>query len=261
VVDPRKVRQALASFLAESHFDADVTGPPEAHALLKELKMSQSRKRDNKHMTKALKEAAPQDKRRAEHAAWLDVEDRYANTLVRFPIGPADWVHDEFPGEEGHEVKQMLIKTGRFLKLVEMHKIAEMLITLKPEFQDVLTTLKNYVEGHHIDGAGIACVRLICGSGHGRILRAAARLLFGPRTKQRTIWISGVASSGKSQFIRRLRRVLASDEIDWRGLYLPVRERNHPHIKTQLVTSEEFNWRDAFAEHCKHVTKLLFEGK
>jgi adenylylsulfate kinase-like enzyme len=46
---------------------------------------------------------------------------------------------------------------------------------------------------------------LVNGAGHGRILRSVANLLFGPKTKQRTIWLTGVANSGKSQFIRRIR--------------------------------------------------------
>jgi len=73
------------------------------------------------------------------------------------------------------------------------------------------------VEHHAIEGNGLDNVARIARAGHGTILRATARLLFGPRTKQRTIWLSGVASSGKSMFIRRLRKLLASDEI---GKYL-----------------------------------------
>ena len=56
--------------------------------------------------------------------------------------------------------------------------------------------------------------------------------MFGDRTKERTLWISGVANSGKSMFIRRLRSIFASDEVDWRGVYMPIRERHLPAVKT-----------------------------
>jgi len=38
------------------------------------------------------------------------------------------------------------------------------------------------------------------------------------------IWLYGIASSGKSMLVRRLRRIFAGDEVDWRGQYLPVRK-------------------------------------
>ena len=44
-------------------------------------------------------------------------------------------------------------------------------------------------------------------------------------------------------------------------MYLPIRKRYNPLIKTQLVTSEEFAFKDAFADSNTHVTKLLFEGE
>ena len=74
-------------------------------------------------------------------------------------------------------------------------------------------------------------------------------------------WIHGVSSSGKSQFIRRLRSIFGSDEVDWRGIYLPVRKTNRPDIKTQIVTCEEFSFANAFKPDSLHVTKLLFEGE
>lgn len=98
-------------------------------------------------------------------------------------------------------------------------------------------------------------------AGHGRLLRATHNLLFGEKTKRRTVWISGVASSGKSMFIRRLRSIFGSDEVDWRGVYLPVKKRYNGNIKTQLVTCEEFSFKNAFSDANYHVTKMLFEGE
>ena len=81
------------------------------------------------------------------------------------------------------------------------------------------------MEDHEIEESGHRCVTIITDAGHGRILRGVSRLFYGERTKRRTMWISGVANvsddmchdsgvqSGKSQFIRRLRRLLGSDEI------------------------------------------------
>lgn len=49
--------------------------------------------------------------------------------------------------------------------------------------------------------------------------------------------------------------------MDWRGIYLPVRERSNPLIKTQLITCEEFSFKNAFSDPNYHVTKMLFEGE
>jgi hypothetical protein len=105
------------------------------------------------------------------------------------------------------------------------------------------------------------CVKLVNDAGHGRLLRAAYTILFGERTKKRTVWATGVASSGKSMFIRRLRSIFASDEVDWRGVYLPVKQRFNENIKTQLVTCEEFSFKTAFSDANYHVTKMLLEGE
>lgn len=51
----------------------------------------------------------------------------------------------------------------------------------------------------------------------------------------------GSANAGKSIFIRMMRSIFGSDEVDWRGAYLPVRKRNRTDLKTQIVTCEEFN--------------------
>ena len=49
--------------------------------------------------------------------------------------------------------------------------------------------------------------------------------------------------------------------MDWRQEWLPIRKRSNPHLKTQLVTCEEFNFANAFREGNRQVTKLLFEGE
>ena len=73
--------------------------------------------------------------------------------------------------------------------------------------------------------SGRDCLELVAGAGHGKIIRDFTRLMFGERTKQRTLWISGTPNSGKSMFVRRVRNLFASHEVDWRGVYLPVREQ------------------------------------
>ena len=48
------------------------------------------------------------------------------------------------------------------------------------------------------------------------------------------VWIYGAANAGKSKFIRRLRSIFGSDEVDWRGEYLPLKTSNRAELKTQL---------------------------
>ena len=62
-------------------------------------------------------------------------------------------------------------------------------------------------------------------------------------------------------FIRRLRSIFGSDEVDWRGVYLPVKNRCNSLIQTQLVTFEAFSFKHAFSDGNYHVTKMLFEGE
>ena len=78
--------------------------------------------------------------------------------------------------------------------------------------------------------------------------------------KKHAIWINGTRNAGKSSFIRRLRMIFACDEVDWRGPWLPVRDRSNPELKNQIVTCEEFNPLNALSPEGVQVTKLLFEG-
>ena len=68
-------------------------------------------------------------------------------------------------------------------------------------------------------------MRKINDAGHGKILRSVYRLLISDRgkTKKHVVWVYGEANAGKSKFIRRLREIFGSDEVDWRGAYLPVK--------------------------------------
>lgn len=75
------------------------------------------------------------------------------------------------------------------------------------------------------------------------------------------MWLTGDANTGKSMFIRRLRQIFATDEVDWRGVYLPVKTKTNPLVKTQLVTCEEFSFKTAFSDNNYHVSKMLFEGE
>ena len=94
------------------------------------------------------------------------------------------------------------------------------------------------------------------------MLRSVFRLLLhrGTDNKRWVCWITGQANSGKSEFIRRLGQIFASDDVDWKGKYLPVNKTNRPEIQTQLVTCEEFNRSAAFNQQNFSNTKMLFQG-
>ena len=67
--------------------------------------------------------------------------------------------------------------------------------------------------------SNIQCAHLINDAGHGTIMRSVWRLLLDNKTKSKkhVCWLYGVASSGKTKFIKRLGSIFASDEVDWRG--------------------------------------------
>ena len=126
----------------------------------------------------------------------------------------------------------------------------------------------------------MACAKLINNAHHGKALRCVWRLLLsGVERKEHLVWLYGLgkydtccltdlcimcfcaASCGKSEFIRRLRAIFASVEVDWSAQYLPESKRNLPDVKEQLVTCEEFSCENALAKGQIHKTKQLFEGE
>ena len=87
-----------------------------------------------------------------------------------------------------------------------------------------LDTLRQYCETNSISVSPVECARRINGARHGKALRSLWRLIIEKkRTKVHVAWLYGVASSGKSMLVRRLREIFGGDEVDWRGQYLPVR--------------------------------------
>ena len=94
------------------------------------------------------------------------------------------------------------------------------------------------------------------------MLRSAWRVLVNRSndSKMRVCWFIGPRNSGKSQFIRRLGEIFASDEVDWRGKYLVVSKTNRRTVQTQVVTCEEFHKSIAFNRENLCNTKKLFEG-
>ena len=90
--------------------------------------------------------------------------------------------------------------------------------------------MKSYCEKNSVNISPIECARKINEAGHGKILRSVLRLLFTEKgkTKKHVVWIYGDPNSGKSNFIRKLRSIFSSDEVDWRGSYLPLKVRNKP---------------------------------
>jgi len=160
-----------------------------------------------------------------------------------------------------NEVALKLIISGKLQLMQLYYKNACEITRPESRFEPAKVTLEDFVKGYGSDEKEIDCIKSVNDAGHGRLLRAVHTVLFGERTKRRTVWVSGVASSGKSMFIRRLRSIFGSDEVDWRGVYLPVKKRCNPRIKTQVVTCEEFSFKNAFSDANYHVTKMLFEGE
>ena len=125
-----------------------------------------------------------------------------------------------------------------------------------------IETLADFVKDIKVSISAVDCVRIIDNAGHGRMLRSAYRLLLnrGNDSKLRVCWFIGPRNSGKSQFIRRLGEIFASDEVDWRGKYLVVSKTNQRKVQTQVVTCEEFHKSIAFSKENLCNTKKLFEG-
>lgn len=221
------LRKELTTFLRGQCWSVNVRGDTShAQEVIKDLRhASDSRKRDDKRLFKELKDAEkPEDKSRALNKLFEEIIDRYSGVLIRCIIIPKQWLNAEFPihDPDNEVIYKGLIK-GKIQRMNDCHKNAIDLMSPESIWENEILTLKNFVDQHGTEHDPIDCVRLVSNSGHGQLLRATVNLLFGERTKKRTIWITGMANSGKSMFVRRLRTIFASDEVDWRGVYLPVK--------------------------------------
>ena len=108
----------------------------------------------------------------------------------------------------------------------------------------------------------VDCAIKVNKAGHGKILRSLWRLLIGKNEyeKKHCLWLHGEPNAGKSSFIRRVFEIFSTHKVDWRGLYLPLRDSNRDDLMTQVVVNEEFDWEMAFGQNTLHVTKSLFDG-
>ena len=201
-----------------------------------------------------------EDLKKVERSLYRSLEDKYILQCFRFPIEPCDFVFDE---EEAGGDSHLIPCLKLYPKLKSHYQSILEVKNPKKFYEDPTTTLGAYCANNTVSFSPIACLRKITDAGHGKILRSVYRLLIAERgkTKKHVIWIYGEPNAGKSTIIRMLRKIFGSDEVDWRGAYLPLKERHRPELKTQIVTCEEFSSANAFKGDCIHVTKLLFEGQ
>ena len=95
-----------------------------------------------------------------------------------------------------------------------------------------METLLEYTSTYAVEISAASCCRVLNAAGHGRWLRSVFRLLLrrGGDNKRNVCWITGAPNSGKSEFIRRVHPIFASDEVEWRGSRLPVSHTNKPAV-------------------------------
>ena len=150
------------------------------------------------------------------------MEDEYILTCKRFPIEPGDFIRSQ---EEQYGDAHYIAGVKLHQKLVQHYESILKIARKKPVDEAPLDTLRQFCEFNAASISPIECARRISRSHHGRVLRSVYRLLIARQSNKKfVIWIYGIASSGKSRLIRRLRQLFSGDEVDWRGQYLPVRK-------------------------------------
>ena len=174
---------------------------------------------------------SPQEKGAFKKGLLHELEDKYILTCKRFPIHPADFLNQE-SAEHGEEHYLALIKI--YKKLEEHYQTHLKIQNHNRIEEDPEETLQKYCDSHSVSLSPIECARRINNAHHGRILRSVYRVLIGDRScsKVHVCWMYDEPSSGKSQFIRRIRKIFSGDEVEWRGQYLPVTMTNRPDMKT-----------------------------
>ena len=144
-------------------------------------------------------------------------------------MDPGEFVRSYEDDSDDHQY----VLYDMFEKLESLYTSAQKIKQRPQEQQLPSETLQEYVKNILVSVSPIECCRLITEAGHARVLRSVYRLLLnrGNDSKRYVCWLYGIANSGKSMFIRRLRKIFASDEVDWRGEYLPVNDTNKRHVR------------------------------
>jgi len=150
----------------------------------------------------------------------------------------------------------------------ELETVYRNIVELKtpdPVEQAPETTLMEYCKKYPIDPDMTPedCLKAIDAVHHGEALRAIHKILSFRKSgsKVHVLWLWGQVSTGKSFFSRKISQIFSSMEVQWRGEYLPSMSSTMPHISTQLVTCEEFDFHTAFGPATINTTKQLFEGR
>ena len=159
---------------------------------------------------------------KADRAIMGKMVNEYIMTCKRFPVDPNEFVKSQ---DEQYGDKHYLAGVKLYASLERHYETSLKLHRKKPLWELPRDTLGQYCETHSVSVSPIACARRISRARHGRALRSIWRLIIEKkRGKVHVGWLYGVASSGKSMLVRRVRQVFAGDEVDWRGQYLPVRK-------------------------------------
>ena len=144
------------------------------------------------------------------------LEEKYILTCKRFPLNPSVFLKQE-ADEHGDEYWVACVKI--FEKLERHYQTAQKFQHRNRRDEGPEETLQKYCDSHSVSLSPVECARQINKAHHGRILRSVYRVLIGDRScsKVHVCWMYDEPSSGKSQFIRRVRKIFSGDEVEWRG--------------------------------------------
>ena len=217
-----QIEKKLKALFSESR-DIVMRGP-EAKKLYNELQQQENeRRRDQKERLKKQMNSMD-DKEKAKTSLNLqrELEDKYILSCRRFPIHPADFTAQE---DEEYGETHFLACVKIFEKLEKHYQTSLKLQSRKRKEEEPIDTLQQFCDQHTVSVSPIECATLLNKAHHARAMRSVFRLLLGERgeSKVHVCWLYDKPSSGKSQFIRRFRKIFSGDEVDWRGQYLPVR--------------------------------------
>ncbi len=120
-------------------------------------------------------------------------------------------------------------------------------------------TLEMYME-EHPPPKGRNCLKDIVDAGYGHVLAILVVWLFRRKEKKKNLmWIRGPPSTGKTDFLKRLRDIFCCVNFNFKQNYVVVSNPTKDQ-SPQIVLSMEFDVRQAFTESNFNNMLTMFEG-
>lgn len=148
---------------------------------------------------------------------WDSIFNEYIQKLEADNSTPAEFFSETAKICMNH--KRTMYK--HYNKFKEFYAIKQEVYGDGAEDWNLKESLEHYIENNPTDKNGVECLQIVDDALHDKVIRAVVNTFFKRKdTKKYCVWLNGLTSSGKSEFIKCYKQIFSCQKGDFHRGYL-----------------------------------------